>query len=500
MTSGSRRFAMIALISGVVALVIGLLWYRPLTQTTATAGEPTVAMALQSCDLPDGLGVGRCGTLEVYENRASRAGRKIGINVIVVPATGSGPVAEPVFWFEGGPGGAATQSIGPVSRQYLAGVRNDRDLVFVDQRGTGRSNPLRCGDIGEIPANLDAYFGKLFPLEAIRACRESLAAVADLTQYTTSIAMDDLDDVRAALGYEKINLAGASYGTIAAQVYMRQHPDRVRAAFLVGIATPGFRLPLPFARATQHAWERVVSDCAAAPECGNAFPRLQEKLDGVLARFSNGPIDVRMEDPATRELRIVKLERESFVERLRGMLYTTHGARFVPHVVHRASLNDFLPFQAAATRFRLGGSSARGMYFSVTCAESIPFITEEEIGAETKDTFLGDRRVRAHIAACAEWPRAVVGPAFLQPVKSSTPVIFFSGALDGSTPPWEAERAIGSFSSGRLINAPHTGHQIDGPCTWDLMQAFFRHPSPRQLDVACAAGIQRPAFARDAQR
>ena len=491
---------MVALVSGVVALVIGFLWYRPLTQATATAGDRTVAIALQSCELPDGLGTGKCGTLEVYENRASRTGRKIGINVIVVPATGNGPAAEPVFWFEGGPGGAATQSIGPVSRQYLSGLRTDRDLVFVDQRGTGRSNPLRCGDIGEVPANLDAYFGKLFPLESIRACRESLASIADLTQYTTTIAMDDLDDVRAALGYDRINLAGASYGTVAAQVYMRQHPDRVRAAFLVGIATPGFRLPLPFARATQNAWERVVSDCAAAPECGNAFPNLQEKLDSVLARFSNGPIDVRMEDPGTRESRTVKLERESFVERLRGMLYTTHGARFVPHLVHRASLGDFLPFQQAATRFRLGGSSARGMYFSVTCSESVPFITEAEIEAETKNTFLGDRRVRAHIAACAEWPRGVVSPAYLEPVTPNVPVIFFSGALDGSTPPWEAERAIGSLPNGRLIKAPHTGHQIDGPCTWDLMQAFFRNPSPRDIDAACALDIRRPAFALDGLR
>lgn len=454
-------------------------------------------MTLHACDAA-GISGAQCGTLDVYENRSTRSGRKIGLNVVVIPALGASHSPDPVFWFEGGPGGAATQAVGPVSQQYFKGLREDRDLVFVDQRGTGQSNPLKCDDIGERPVNLDRYFGPLFPIETIRACRQALEPTADLTQYTTSIAADDLDDVRSALGYERINLAGASYGTIIAQAYMRQHPDRVRSAFLIGVATTGFRLPLPFAKASQNALEQLFVDCSADRVCRDAFPNVQTEFDAVLARFDRGPLAVTMTDPANQQPRTVQLERESYVERLRAMMYSTGGARYVPFVVHRAFLNDFAPFQAIATRFNLGGpNTARGMYFSVTCAESAPFISEAEIVLETRGTFLGDRRVRAHLAACEEWPKGKVDRAFLDPIRSDAPVVMFAGDADGSTPPWFAEAAVKFLPNGRVIRAPHTGHQIDGPCTWNLMQAFVRNPSADELDASCVASAHRPPFATD---
>jgi len=430
----------------------------------------------------------------------ARSGRKISLNIVVVPALGATPAPDPVFWLEGGPGGAATDATGPVSQNYLRGLRGERDVVFVDQRGTGESNPLKCDDIGDDPANVDAYFGKLFPALLIRTCREQLERFADLTRYSTTVAMDDLDEVRAALGYDRINLAGASYGTQAAQVYIRQHPDHVRSAFLAGVATPGFRLPLPFARAAQNAWERLLADCAADPACRDAFPNVKKEFDAVLARFEHGSIQVTMIDPATRTSRPVTLEREAFVEHVRLMLYSTFAARFLPVVVHQAFLGDFLPFQKLAVRFDPGGALARGMYFSVTCSEDVPFITEQDIVAETRGTFLGDRRVRAHQAACQEWPRADVPRAFTEPVRSDVPVVMYSGEADGATPPWIAEDAVRFFTSGRQITVPHAGHQIDGPCGWNLMQAFLRTASAGQLDAACVGNIRRPPFATEVPR
>ncbi len=455
---------------------------------------------LQPCDIRGVPGGGRCGTYEVYENRATRTGRKIALNILVVPAIGVPAKAEPIFWFEGGPGGASTQAAGPVTQNYLRGLRSDHDIVFVDQRGTGASNPLQCDDIGENVSNLDGFFGKLFPVKLIRACRQKLEAVADLTQYTTTVAADDLDEVRGTLGYSTINLAGSSYGTTAALVYVRRHPDRVRAAFLVGVATPGFRLPLPFAKAAQNAFDRMAADCATDDVCHTAFPKLTEEFAVVLGRFDHGPIVVSMLDPATEKPRPVTLESESFVEHLRVMLYSTFGARFVPALVHQAYLGNFLPFQTMAARFNIGGGLARGMYFSVTCSEDVPFISEADIAAQTQGTFLGDRRVRAHIAACAEWPKASVPKTFADPVTSNVPVVFFSGEADGSTPPWIAEAEVRSLANGRQIRAAHTGHQIDGPCTWDLMQAFFTTPVARQLDASCVDQIRRPAFVTDLSR
>jgi pimeloyl-ACP methyl ester carboxylesterase len=492
MTLSSRRFILASLFSG-YAVAVGV----TAADTGAQALDRPDSIRLQPCEVP-GAGGGRCGTYDVYENRSTKMGRKISLNFIVVPALGAPPAPDPVFWLEGGPGGAATQAVGPVSQGYLKGLRSDRDLVFVDQRGTGKSNPLKCDDIGETPANLDAYFGKLFPPHLIRACREKLKNLADLKLYTTPIAMDDLDDVRNALGYARINIAAASYGTLAAQVYMRQHPGRVRSAFLVGIVTPGFKLPLPFARAAQNALDLLFEDCAADQACHNAFPNLKGEFDAVLARFDQGPLGVTLVDPDTKQKRSVKLERENYVEHVRALLYSTTTARFLPFVVHQAFLYDFIPFGTMATRVNLGGSStSRGMYFSVTCSEVTPFITDQEIVTQTRGTFLGDRRVRAHIAACKEWPRGNVPRDFTDPIRSQIPVVMFSGEADGSTPPWIAEAAVKFLPNGRQIKAIHTGHQIDGPCTWDLMQAFINTPSVQQLDASCVEKVQRPPFARE---
>jgi pimeloyl-ACP methyl ester carboxylesterase len=418
------------------------------------------------------------------------------LNIVVIPAPRATVAGEPIFWLEGGPGGAATLAAGPVSQNYLRSLRKDHDLVFVDERGTGKSNPLKCDDIGENPGNLDAYFGKLFPSQMIRACRQKLEKTADLRLYTTAIAMDDLDEVRDALGYKRINLAGASYGTLAAQVYIRKYPERVRSAFLVGIVTPGFKLPLPFAQAAQNALDLLFQDCVADKACHEAFPNLKDELPAVLSRFDGGALNVKIIDPATKQKRLVALERESYVEHLRALLYSTANARFVPFVVHRAFLNDFIPFGVVAARVNLGGSStARGLYFSVTCAEAIPFITEQDITAETRGTFVGDRRVRAHIAACSEWPRGDVPQSFTNPVKSEIPVIMYSGEADGSTPPWIAEAAVKLWPNGRQVIARHTGHQIDGPCTWDLMQAFFKTTSVKNFNSSCIEKAKRPPFA-----
>lgn len=446
---------------------------------------------LRPCDIAGITDRARCGALDVYEHRTARSGRKIALNIVVLPATAAASRA-PVFWLEGGPGGAATQSIGPVSQQYLRALRADRDLVFVDQRGTGTSNPLDC-DLGESPADPDRFYGPLFPPDLVRACRSRLERVADLTQYTTSIAMDDLDDVREALGYPMIDLAAASYGTQAALVYMRRHGEHVESSFLVGVVPPDFRLPLPFARAAQSALDLTFADCMADPSCHSAFPDVKHDFDAVLARFDRGSLSVRMMDPATHQPRTVAIARESYVEHIRLLLYSTFGARYVPLITHQAFLGNFLPFQTVTSTSNGKASMARGMYLSVTCSEDVPFITESQITAETGGTFLGDRRIRAHIAACTEWQRADIPRSFLEPVRSNVPTIFYSGGADGATPPWIAQAAVKFLPHGRQILIPHSGHQVAGVCGSNLMRDFFTHPL-REVDASCASSVTRPPF------
>jgi pimeloyl-ACP methyl ester carboxylesterase len=495
MMSLPHRVVLIAILSGCAVLASNLALAGSL-HSTAGAQSSQGEIHLQSCEVRNIEGGGRCGSYDVYENRSAKVGRQISLNILVLPALNTPPLPDPVFWLDGGPGIAATEAAFLAKGGFLEGLRKEHDLVFVDQRGTGKSNPLRC-DVGDDPANLESFFGKLFPIDQVRMCREKLEKIADLRLYTTPIAMDDLDEVRDALGYGKINIVAESYGSIAAQVFVRQHPDHVRAVFLTGVATPGFRLPLPFARAAQNALDLLFLDCRADQVCHAAFPNLQAEFDAVLSRFNQGPLDVTLIDPTSKQTRHVKLERQNYVERLRLLLYTTTLGRFVPLIVHEAFQNNFVPFESISVAYNLGSTLSRGMYLSVTCSESVPFISGQEVAPESRGTFVGETRVRSHMGACKEWPRGNISRSFTDPIKSKLPILMFSGEVDGSTPPSLGAKAMKYLSNARQIRARYYGHQLNSPCMWGIMQKFIQDASVRGIDISCVEKIQRPPFATE---
>ena len=204
-----------------------------------------------------------------------------------------------------------------------------------------------------------------------------------------------------------------------------------------------------------------------------------------------------MREPVTKKTQTVRLERENFVERIRLLLYTTTFASFVPLVVHKAYQGDFVPFEAISIAYNPGSILSRGMYFTVSCSEGVPFISEPEIVNESQGTFLGETRVRAHVEACRLWPRGNVSRHFIDPVKSALPVLMFSGELDGSTPPWFAKRAVEYLPNARQITARYYGHQLDSQCLWAVMRDFIQNASARGIDTSCSEKIRRPPFATD---
>jgi pimeloyl-ACP methyl ester carboxylesterase len=491
--NNARKMAVATLlISGICAALVAAMWRAPSLLALPDTGS---RLSLEPCKELGIEGEARCGTYEVFENRTAKSGRTIKLKIIVLKALSKTPAPDAIFWLEGGPGAAATNAVGLARAGILESARRDHDLVFVDQRGTGGSNPLIC-DVGDDPKDLQVFFGNILPLDKVRACRDKLQGIADLRLYTTPIAMDDLDDVRSALGYDKINLSGASYGTIAAQVYMRQHPEHVRSVFLVGVATPNIKQPLLFPRSAQHAMDMLFVDCAADELCHLAFPNLPQEFAAVLSRFDQGPVSVQMIDPVSRKKEQVTVYRSSFVERIRLAMYSTTTQRFVPLIIHRAFVNDYVPFEEAAMAFS-PGAVARGMYFTVTCSEGVAFIGDQELVSETKGTFVGVERVKRHIEACQDWPKGSIPASYIELVKSTLPVLMISGEVDGSSPTWFGEEAIKSLPNGRQLKIRYLGHQIDGPCLRDIFQEFIMTGSSKNLDISCTASIRRPAFATE---
>jgi pimeloyl-ACP methyl ester carboxylesterase len=435
----------------------------------------------------------RCAKYEVFENRKTRTGRKIALNILLLPPTSGAGSNDPVFFISGGPGQSAVDLI--KSGDFLPLLHRTRDLVFVDQRGTGESNPLNCPVTGD-PNLLATVLAERYQPEALKQCRAELEKRADLTLYTTPIAMDDLDEVRDALGYNRINLFGGSYGTTAAMAYIRQHPDQVRTATLKGVAPVEAKLPIPFARGVEHALDQVITNCTADATCHGAFPDVRADLTALLKKFDAGPVTVKANNLITSKPEEFSLSREVLFENIRLLLYSPSTVRFLPWLIHQMSTGDFNPFASISFQVmsQLVRNLAQGMQMSVICAEDVPFATDALVASEMKNTMYGSGRVATMRAACADWPKAVTPAAFNLPVKADVPVLMISGEADPATPPWLAAEALKLLPNGRQLVIPNGTHLTQDDCIYRLIGQFIDEGSAKKLDPACLNSIKWMPF------
>lgn len=463
---------------------------------------PPASISLTPCEVP---GVdpatkdkARCGTFEVFENRDRKVGRKIALKIVVYSATGQDKAPDPLFYIPGGPGSSATEDA-PYVAQQMAKIREHRDLVFMDQRGTGGSNPLNCVLYDE--KNLQSYLGDYFPLPDVRKCRQELEPKADLKLYTTAIAADDLEDVRRALGYQKINIIGGSYGTRAAQAFLKRYPNSVRALILHGVSATSQFMPRDFPQHTERALDGIIAECAADKDCHAAFPSLAAEKKAVLQTLLRGPVEVEVKPGADSAGVKVSLSRDLVAEAIRYMLYQPGSAGRVPLFLHLAAQGNFKPLVRAAFEYRgnLVASGSNGMYLSVTCAEDLPFIKPSEGERNAENTFLGDYRLRQQRAACALWPRAEIPANYAKPTVSDVPVLILTGQWDPVTPPIYGETAAKHFSHSLHVVVPHGGHGFGGlngmDCIDNLMASFVEKGSTAGLATSCVSGIKRSGFA-----
>jgi len=474
---------------------LGVLSLIGLVGCAAAPRDDATPLRLTTCSIPQSTTDARCGTYPVFEDRAARSGRVIPLRILVLPAETESPAPDPIFVLAGGPGRGAASGVTRDVVDFFRPMRARRDVVFVDQRGTGESHRLQCRIVPEGSAAQSA-FRDLLPADRIRACREALEPIAELRLYTTPIAMDDLDEVRAALGYRSINLYGTSYGSLAALQYLRQHPARARSLTLAGVATPAQKLPPHFAAGAQAALDHVIADCAADAACHHAFPDLAKDVATVFARFDAGSVAFDLPRAAGRDAERVSMSRLVFAERLRLMLYDLRSARRVPLVVHRAARGDWVPF-ARATSPTLSGAGAdfaMGLYLTITCSESVAAISEDDIVRGSLGSFVGEDRTRVHVRACQEWPRGRVPPEYRAPVASRVPVLMLSGLLDPATPPhWGAE-ATRTLPNSRQILIRNAAHWYFNDCLRDLAADFVARGSVRDLDTRCVEALRRPPF------
>ncbi|HEY3459265.1 MAG TPA: alpha/beta fold hydrolase [Casimicrobiaceae bacterium] len=429
---------------------------------------PTRSIALAACRLPKLAQEAQCGHVDVPEHRGDPASRRIAIFVAVLPANTLSPKPDPLVVLAGGPGQAAS-SLGPFAR-LLTGVRRTRDIVLVDQRGTGRSAPLDCPAFApDEHAEFDTN-----PVPKATLCAAQLAARGiDAAQYTTSAFVADLDDVRRALGYARLNLWGGSYGTRVAQEYLRRHPERVRSLVLDGVAPPSLRIAFDVWPTRDEALDRVIAACKASVPCAKAHPDVNDAFAQLRRELAAGR-EVTLRDPRTGDDRVLRIDFDTLLAALQPLTYLPEAASLVPELLALARRGEYGPVFAASLSVigDLPSEFSPALYYSVTCAEDVPRISPAE-----RARGVGDARIQAlatrSIAVCEHWPRGTYPADFGTPVESDVPALLLSGGLDPVTPPAYAASVAKHLSHGREIVAPGYGHIVSGQgCAPRLISAF----------------------------
>lgn len=484
-----RRLLSLAIGSQVAAVALWAL--------SSSAAASDQRPGLQPCRLPGVEHQALCGSLRRPLDPALPQGRQIDVHYAVLPALARNRQPDPVLFFAGGPGQSAIELAGHVGR-LLARLGNRRDIVLVDQRGTGRSAPLQCPELPPTqPLALSADVQQ--QLARLRECRTQLQALAhgDLRHYSTWLAMQDADAVRAALGAAQVNIVGASYGTRAGLDYMRQFPQAVRRAVLDGVAPADMVLPASASGDNQAALDAVFASCEADAGCRARHPSLRRDWQALLKSL---PRQVSVSHPLTGQRETFVANRDLVLALLRAPLYSPALAAAVPQALSEAAQGRFEALFGLASALTSGrrGRIAEGMHFSVVCSEDLPRLSPGKDLPAVPPADFGDSFAVQYTRVCADWPRGDVPAAFytLPPARAAT--LLLSGGADPATPPHHGQRVADALGAkARHVVVANAGHGVMGlPCMRDVLFRFIDaadDDAALKVDADCARGLPRAA-------
>jgi pimeloyl-ACP methyl ester carboxylesterase len=476
---------------GLATLVV--LLALPLAPPAAASATAPLTHACRVPGIPNEL---QCGVVQRPLDPQQPEGTQIDVHFMVVAALARNKLSDAVLLLAGGPGQSA-MAIAPMVIPRLTRLNNRRDLVFVDQRGTGKSALLQCPDESRLPAG--QALNQALQLERLQHCAQALGKLphGDLRFYTTTLAMQDVEAVRIQLGVSQWNLIGASYGTRAALEYLRQYPNQVRRTVLDGVAPPDMVLPTSFSTDGQAAFDQLLAACeqdtVGERACAVQFPQLRREWAQLLHSL---PRAVSVSHPVTGVAETFTLTRDALLRSVRVPLYAPFLAAGLPQAIHSAARGNFVGLVGLSGA--LGNNKAMrlatGMHFSVICAEDVPRMS---IDAAPMGRDFGSADADFYTRVCSFWPRGAVPVAFYAVPPSRSPVLLLSGGADPATPARHGARVAKALGEkAQHIVIPQAGHGVMGlGCMRDVVYRFVNAADDAQAvtqDASCALKTPRP--------
>lgn len=452
-------------------------------------GVVKAPLALESCFVK-GLDTQiKCGKLTVPENWQSPTHKTIDIHVTVVNAVAATPKPDPLVLLMGGPGQAGSELVAGLVKIFRE-ANESRDLVLIDQRGTGLSNPLMCENKDANPY-LDVQAD--FKLSDIDQCIASYDA--DLAQYGTTTAIADFEAVREALGYQQINLYGISYGSRAAMVYMREKPESLRSVILDGVVPP--QIPVgPMGSEAARAFDILIAQCSENEACSNRYPTLKDDYHKVRAQLEKQTIETTIDHPVTDKPITFKLDTAKFIGTLHSLMYGVGAREIIPFVISQVAIGNYKPIAGIIAAGQ--GKEDKiytGMQLNILCNEDMPRAGQDLIERSRNNSFSGHHSIDDLVKVCQHWPSFDAPANFGDQVKSDLPTLLLSGELDPVTPPAWAELALEGLSNHKHYVAKKAGHGlVTQTCAAKMVAQFIDKGQFEDIDDSCLDKQPLPGF------
>lgn len=445
-------------------------------------------LTLEDCHL-DGISQQvQCGKLQVPEDYQNPTGEQLSINFAVLPAIDRNQNKEPMMFLAGGPGQAAV-SLASGLYQAFNEVRKTRDIILVDQRGTGGSHPLQCED--ELELDPYTYMPESYTSADVKKCIDTLEG--DLSQFNSENAIRDFDAVRQALGHEKITIYGGSYGTRAGLVYMRLFPESLSAVVLDSVGPIEVPIGL-FGKSSERSFNMLIDNCLENPSCQQTYPDLKQQFSQLVAQLEQQPVTVSIAHPTLGTKTDFLVSRAKFLSTIFTMLYSMETRSLVPLVIDQAAKGNFAPLAGIIATGSMGEMFV-GLTLNIVCNEDMPKVTPSMLADDANNGFNGELSHFAWNTACPVWPQYRPSEDFYQPVTANIPALIISGELDPVTPPSNAEHSDKSLPNSRHIVMKDSSHTPGiSPCAMKLIAEFLDKKNPNDLNESCLSEIPKESF------